>query len=112
LNIHFSNLKQINLVKKQDNLLYVQRSCEVPRTGEIRALDSKFKICSKKLTNFGICYNALKLLILRSRVKKNITTIFTAPSFFIFPVKNVLCLPRHRGCPADRQGGPHGVYRP
>jgi O-antigen ligase len=26
----------------------------------IRALDSKFKICSKKLTNFRICYKALK----------------------------------------------------
>jgi hypothetical protein len=26
----------------------------------IRALDSKFKICSKKLTNFKICYKALK----------------------------------------------------
>jgi hypothetical protein len=28
----------------------------------IRALDSKFKICSKKLTNFRICYKALTLL--------------------------------------------------
>jgi hypothetical protein len=28
----------------------------------IRALDSKFKICSKKLTNFRICYKALKSL--------------------------------------------------
>jgi hypothetical protein len=55
------NLKQINLVKKQDNLLSTQPSW-------IRALDSKFKICFKKLTNFKICYNALKLLILRSRV--------------------------------------------
>jgi hypothetical protein len=26
----------------------------------IRALDSKFKICSEKLTNFRICYKALK----------------------------------------------------
>jgi hypothetical protein len=25
----------------------------------IRALDSKFKICSKKLTNFRICYKTL-----------------------------------------------------
>jgi hypothetical protein len=25
----------------------------------IRALDSKFKICSKKLTNFRICYKGL-----------------------------------------------------
>jgi formate hydrogenlyase subunit 6/NADH:ubiquinone oxidoreductase subunit I len=69
--IVFSNLKQISLVKKQDNLLSTQSSCEVPCKGGIRALDSKFKICSKKLTNFRICFNALKLLILRSRVKKN-----------------------------------------
>jgi len=61
-----SNLKQINLLKKQDKLLSTQPSCEVPCKGGIRALDSKFKICSKKLTNFRICYNALKLLILRS----------------------------------------------
>jgi hypothetical protein len=27
-----------------------QQSCEVPRKGGIRALDSKFEICSKKLT--------------------------------------------------------------
>ena len=27
----------------------------------IRALDSKFKICSKKLTNFRICYKALSV---------------------------------------------------
>ena len=27
----------------------------------IRALDSKFKIYSKKLTNFRICYKALKI---------------------------------------------------
>jgi len=26
----------------------------------IRAFDSKFKICSKKLINFRICYKALK----------------------------------------------------
>jgi hypothetical protein len=63
-----------------------QQSCKVPRKGGIRALDSKFKICSKKLTqqsrisaldnkfsllkaqkiyykaltNFRICYKALK----------------------------------------------------
>ncbi len=61
--IVFSNLKQINLAKKQDNVLSTQPSW-------IRALDSKFKICSKKLTNFRICDNALKLLILRSRVRK------------------------------------------
>ena len=30
----------------------------------IRALDSKFKICSKKLTNFRICYKALTQLLL------------------------------------------------
>jgi len=30
----------------------------------IRALDSKFKICSKKLTNFRICYKALTVLLL------------------------------------------------
>jgi len=35
-----------------------QQSCEVP-CGGIRALDSKFKICSKKPTNFRICYKAL-----------------------------------------------------
>jgi hypothetical protein len=44
--ICISNLKQINLVKKQDNLLSTQPSCEVPCKGGIRALDSKFKICS------------------------------------------------------------------
>jgi hypothetical protein len=27
----------------------------------IRALDSKFKICSKELTNFRICHKALKI---------------------------------------------------
>jgi hypothetical protein len=51
----FSNLKQISSLKNQDNLLSTQPSW-------IRALDSKFKIYSKKLTNFRICYNALKLL--------------------------------------------------
>ena len=56
-----SNLKQINLVKKQDNLLFTQPSW-------IRTLDSKFKICFNTLTNYKICCNALKLLILRSRV--------------------------------------------
>ena len=40
-----------------------QQSCEVPASG-IRALDSKFKICSKKLTNFRICYKALTLSLL------------------------------------------------
>ena len=30
---YFSNLKQINLVKKQDNLLSIQPSCEVPCKG-------------------------------------------------------------------------------
>ncbi len=35
-----------------------QQSCEVPARG-IEALDNKFKICSKKLTNFRICYKAL-----------------------------------------------------
>ncbi|MEI6613753.1 MAG: UDP-N-acetylmuramoyl-L-alanine--D-glutamate ligase, partial [Chrysiogenales bacterium] len=60
----FSNLKQINLVKKQDNLLSTQLSCEVPCKGGIRALE--------KMNSF---FNALKLLIpplqgtsLRSRV--------------------------------------------
>jgi hypothetical protein len=76
-----SNLKQINLVKKQDNLLSTQLSCEVPCKGGIRALDSKFKICSKKLTNFRICYNALKLLILRSRVNLQ-NLMLVAPCFF------------------------------
>jgi hypothetical protein len=95
LNIHFSNLKQINLVKKQDNLLSSQPSCEVPARG-IRALDSKFKISSKKLTNFRICYNALKLLILRSRVKKNIPNILPVFPFFI-PALKILFFPlRHR----------------
>jgi hypothetical protein len=61
LSTRISNLKQIDLVKKQDNLLSTQPSW-------IRALDSKFKICSKKLTNFRICYNALKLLIQQSLV--------------------------------------------
>ena len=32
-----------------------------PLQGGIRALDSKFKICSKKLTNFRICYKALNV---------------------------------------------------
>jgi hypothetical protein len=30
-----------------------------PLQGGIRALDSKFKICFKKLANFRICYKAL-----------------------------------------------------
>ncbi len=41
-----------------------QQSCEVPCQGGIRALDSKFKIFSKKLTNFRICYKALTRLLL------------------------------------------------
>ncbi len=41
-----------------------QQSCKVPCKGGIRALDSKFKICSKKLTNFRICYKALTQLLL------------------------------------------------
>jgi hypothetical protein len=39
-----------------------QQSCKVPRKGGIKALDNKFKICSKKLTNFRICYKALTCL--------------------------------------------------
>jgi hypothetical protein len=35
-------------------------SCHVlTQQSWIRALDNKFKICSKKLTNFRICYKAL-----------------------------------------------------
>jgi hypothetical protein len=40
------------IIEKQWNDIPAQQSW-------IRALDSKFKICSKKLTNFGICYKAL-----------------------------------------------------
>jgi hypothetical protein len=40
-------------------LSLTQQSCEVPRKGGIRALNSKFKICLKKLTNSRICYKAL-----------------------------------------------------
>jgi len=41
----------------------LQLSCEVPRKGGIRAIDGKFKIYFKKLTNFRICYMALMLLL-------------------------------------------------
>jgi len=41
-----------------------QQSCEVPRSGGITALDSKFKICSEKPSNFRICYKALTWLLL------------------------------------------------
>ncbi len=36
---------------------------KLPQQSWIRALDSKFKICSKELTNFRICYKALMLLV-------------------------------------------------
>jgi hypothetical protein len=42
----------------------------------IRALDSKFKICSKKLTNFRICYKALTNIHIFTKKTKN---------HFIFP---------------------------
>ena len=38
----------------------INKALNLTQQSWIRALDSKFKICSKKLTNFRICYKVLK----------------------------------------------------
>ena len=49
----------MNRQKRSPRMILTQRTAKSPARGGIRALDSKFKICAKKLTNFRIYYKAL-----------------------------------------------------